>query len=38
MRKLVSNALTNQMAHFIFLVLKNLTLWSFMLSCYAYKL
>jgi hypothetical protein len=27
MRKLVSKALTNLMAHFTFLVLKNLTLW-----------
>jgi hypothetical protein len=27
MRKLVSKALTNLMTHFIFLVLKNLTLW-----------
>jgi hypothetical protein len=27
MRKLVSKDLTNLMAHFIFLVLKNLTLW-----------
>jgi hypothetical protein len=27
MRKLVSKALTNLMAHFIFLILKNLTLW-----------
>jgi hypothetical protein len=27
MRKLVSKALTNLMAHFSFLVLKNLTLW-----------
>jgi hypothetical protein len=27
MQKLVSKALTNLMAHFIFLVLKNLTLW-----------
>jgi hypothetical protein len=27
MRKLVSKALTNLMAHFTFLVLENLTLW-----------
>jgi hypothetical protein len=27
MRKLVSGALTNLMAHFTFIVLKNLTLW-----------
>jgi hypothetical protein len=27
MRKLVSKALTNLMAHFIFIILKNLTLW-----------